>query len=638
MKPDPSLIVRICPTDATDPSWRQGLLSSITLVTKNPLWDELRLQRPADVLLCHDNKSIYAVALDTSRGIQNVPRQLKVRGEPSRIILSTRLKRLIVLSHELEVVHPRTQIGSRKSPGVRALKPVITFLDPLQNRLPDHTPESPEGSSHTSSSEGHHHRNRVLPERNPGEKFLGITEWTPELKDGKRDMLIINTAIRADTKKAAAGRLLVYFISHQNDSFGLDLKKKVLQSSTVYSVVVDTFTGRVSYCTGSEIGGFYVTEDNGKINFVQLPKMVIQCPIRYMSIWNRFLYASTAEDSLQAFLISGQELTPHTGDSNARNAIHHVELTPDEPYTDNPVILVADQAKSITGLWKSPGSPISNQMTTVFEAANLRDSITRVQRFFSPIWYEKPTPESCHLRDMPENTERGNKALGTGTTGSCTQITVLLPQQWPLLRFVQTLACQNPIIAPFAQEGARVPVLATYEVYVSDPETSRKKTKPTDRHINGDILKRLLERGGIELLSTMLSKDYSRTSGPDRSSTQTGGKNGNSDYDDFDSDNDADMLDIGTGEFPSSRSRSTSPASSSSSSSFPASSNARLAGTPEERWRCFVDLAIQALELERAVDFVPGRTRERWLSTDEGRSEICWLVLRWVGHLLRPLM
>ena len=119
-------------------------------------------------------------------------------------------------------------------------------------------------------------------------------------------------------------------------------------------------------------------------------------------------------------------------------------------------------------------------MSAVFEAA-LPNSITRLTRVAKPAW--------SHDISTATNSEI---IIGVSVDGTITQLEIVT-KGFRVFKFIQNLAERNPITCPFAG------------IMPHKRQLEPKVDRPHRMHVNGDILKRVLERGGEECIRDMLN-------------------------------------------------------------------------------------------------------------------------------------
>ena len=479
----PATVLNVWITDSSAPSLQQGKISAITQVVDSwlPGGDP---GFTAGSFLCIDEDRIQTISLDTQPNM--VPRRLALGGSPVRVIYSKRLDKLIVLHNRFEILRAARKTEGRPNvPGKRALRPMISFLDssvdPVTGLDPDavniDNGENPDGIQAL-----------MLAECKPEEKFLGMTEWLPKVGGNEYHMLVINTKLTRARKPV--GRLLFFAITKAkgNQPPKLTMKKRIDTDEPVYSVATYPDMSLV-YCCGNDL---YMQT----LGVVEPPRVVWQKPIkiamrspgRHITVKEPYIYVSSSRESLSVYRYDADRLIYQFGDQNARCGLHHLQLA------SQSLILASDMAGTVVGLWQPPERRIDNAMITVFEAG-LPGSITRLRRISRPVWsrdghelYGTNLDKLCNPSGPEDET-----ILGSSADGSLTQMSILTGSQWRLLRFIQNMAERNPLICPFHPGNPHKRQL--------EPSAAR----PHYMHINGDILERVLDRGGESLLNDMLN-------------------------------------------------------------------------------------------------------------------------------------
>ena len=483
-------------TDNEKPEWRQGQVSAMAVAQtfETPFTDLKGLE-----LVCVDRASVHVAILNYAGGPKNVYRRLNIGGTPTRAVYSEHLRKLIVLYHRTSVIRPPRTVGGRTYTGKRALQPVIMFLDPDNN--PAQQPDDDDmdvdpGDAAPNVSRNDwigilSHRDHQTPAFEPGERFLGVTEWFPKVGDKEYHMLIVHTMIKADETRAARSRLLLFSVLVFGDRVGLTLKKDTAPSMPIYALATHPNRTSIVYHSGEELRILRLEATDTGLKWSAPIKAQLRSPARHITIQVPYIYVFTAGNSLAVFLEKDGFLEFFANDTVPRQGLHHLNI----PAYD--LTVTADMGSSITGLWKPPYPPrIDNSLSTLFEASLPQASI-RLQPVRLPIWLRERNANIGSEEE--EEIERewlfGQRVLiGIATTGIITQHRLLLPHQWPFLRFLQNLAERSPIICPFRDGPTKCHL---------DPARS---TKPETRAINGDILMRLLDRGGVELILNLMNK------------------------------------------------------------------------------------------------------------------------------------
>ena len=392
-----------------------------------------------------------------------IPRHLPTEGSPTRVIYSKRLHKLIV--SYIAITTTKNPQGDADAKGTRALQPMIKFLDAHAKSL---------------DFEG----NKLVPNSSPvevgyqGERVLGLTEWIPSEHHDSYHMLIVNTIVESSPGISASGRMLFYRIvkKRPDGDITAELKMPITCQEPVYSV---TPHGRSSliYCSGRDL--IHQTLDVGAADkrWLEPKKIKLRSPATHISTHGDYVYVTTAR-GLTIFQYTNETgFSEHSSDSIAREGLHHLELP------ERSIVLTSDRSCRVTGLWQPPEPRIDNSASTVFEA-QFPGSIIRFSRVAtSPPWYARSEGQDPRT------------ILGMTIAGSIYQFTILSEEKWRLLRFMQNMAMRHPIICPFTYQGM-------HRRHI-EPEEG----VPRYKHVDGDILLRMIEYGGAKLLREMLNRE-----------------------------------------------------------------------------------------------------------------------------------
>ncbi|KAK3176563.1 hypothetical protein OEA41_007886 [Lepraria neglecta] len=466
----PATVHRVWMTDHNQPDLRTSSLSAITQAVDSWLPESVP-GHAAGFLFCIDGDLLLqSVSIDPNPWPKMIPRRLPVGGSPIRVISSTHLKKLIVLYTKATIIRPRPTNGQRNTPGKRALLPRIAFLDPDNVPAPPPDPDAMDVEDEVKLDQ-----NDALmdSERKPGERFLGITEWFPHIGGNEYHMLVMNTMLTRARKPI--GRLLFFAISPgAGSSAMLTLKKKIEFESPIYSVAPYPDGKSIVYCSGSELCISSLDLGPSGIKWQPPLKAAMRSPARHLTIVEPLIYVSSTRESLAVFRYETERIVYQYGDQSARDGIHHVHMP------ERSLVLASDATNTVVGLWQPPERRIDNAMSTVFEAV-LPGSITKLRRVTRPLWHRKTVMD-----------EEDESVIGSSADGTVTQFDIL-EKGWKLLRFIQNMVERNPLICPFAG-------LQPHKRHI-EPSTAR----PHFMHINGDILERVLERGGEDCLRDLLN-------------------------------------------------------------------------------------------------------------------------------------
>ena len=459
----PATVFNVWITDPNEPSLHQGSISALCQVVDS-WYPGGRPGIAADSFVCIDGDQIHLMTLDSQPRM--VPRRLELGGTPERVLYSVYLNKLVVLHNKMEVL--------RAVRGVRAFRPMMSFLD-IDNE------QEPNAS-----------QSFMVPDCKPHEKCLGITEWFPKVLDRSPYILVINTIINSTLNRAhkLAGRLLIFSATPEGTRGELkfNIKKTINTNEPVYCVATYPDASLV-YCCGNNLYMLTVEAADPKPRFrlTNGPEIAMRSPARHISVKEPYIYVSSSRESLSVYRYDAGQLVYQFGDQYARCGLHHLQLP------SRSLVLASDMAGTVVGLWQPPERRIDNAMTTVFEAA-LPGSVTRLRRISRPIWSHGRSElnESDLDRLHSLSSLEDEIILGSSADGTLTQMSILSSSEWRLLRFVQNMAERHPLVCPHHPRNP-------HKRHV-EPSTAR----PQYLHINGDILERVLERGGEGLLNEML--------------------------------------------------------------------------------------------------------------------------------------
>lgn len=416
-----------------------------------------------------------------------IPWRINLDGTPSRIIYSNTLSRLIVLYTKI-FVQPAQRTGHGFRPGERSLQPVFGFLKPDEGlSRPD-----PGTQQRLHGMESKRPANIVpIEECERGEKFLGMIEWLP-----KSHLLLVVHTMTAHHDRTPTGRLLFFALSH--DQYGnttMRLTKAMSFKAPVYAVAPYGASSLVYSC-GNDIYLHRLDVDSDRPHWLDPVTFSLRSRGTHISVHMPLIFVTTATESLAVLRVveaegDGDDRTSlifHYSDEVARDGIFHLAIP------EQGLILTSSKDCMVSGLWMPSERRISNSLTTVFKA-DLPGSITRFRRL---------EPRTVPVETSREQLVDGritDPILGSTTDGTFYQMDILDEPSWRLLRFVVNMAKRHPIISPFRD---------TYDPANRDaprPHIEPSADDKRHRHVDGDILARLLERGAHRILTEMLERE-----------------------------------------------------------------------------------------------------------------------------------
>ncbi|KAL8949081.1 MAG: hypothetical protein Q9222_004788 [Ikaeria aurantiellina] len=454
----PISLNRLWLTDPGLPSFQQSSVSCFTQA--DSIIPRGYSKYAAGSLFYLSGSTLLLADISPSPELQMVPRQLPVNGAPFKVIYSGRLKRLVVI-----YLRPSTDLSKqtaerRDKPQQKTPRYALAFVDP--------DAETFASMSVLDEVDGFTERH--------GERFHDVIEWFPSDTDRgmQYHVFVVTTAIAQTTTQQATGRLLLFKpILDGADKLTVKLKKRIDLDGPVWSVAPYGDSSLV-YACGDDI--VLQTLDMSSMKFKQATKVRLGSPGRYISVQGTDVHVSTGSAGYQNFKIDDDRLVPQFADVSDRCGVHHLAI----PETS--VVLVADLECRIAGLWLPPHPRLDRTAPLLFEASLLQP-ITRLCKVKRPIW-------STTSSSMDED-----GIIGTTEDGSIYQLTLLDEPVWRFLAFIQNMAKRDPRICPY-------PHPREHERHI-EPSMAKKRYM----HIDGDILIRLIERGGASLLRHLLSKE-----------------------------------------------------------------------------------------------------------------------------------
>lgn len=338
---------------------------------------------------------------------------------------------------------------------------------------------------------------------NPSERIFRLFEWS-FAKDSKTWNFIIAAT--------STGRLLIISIEDRRISAIEDDQNRGLQTNgagtkrqiayytrhkfksndPVYSAT--GLSDGLLWCAGTKLA--YDVLDLSEKKFKRMTDYDLPSPATDLIYEDGTIYALTACHSLEILRLVPCEpgefrIVRTHGDQLARDSLHQLVLG---GTSQRPINLVSDKLSSVVGLWPTHNTK-ADTLEPIFEAA-LQSSILRFRLgHCRPIW-DSVWP---HRMDRSKSNLAANgEALGLSITGSLSHFTVLDFMTWRLLRLIMDLATRSPKVCEFT--------------FTDDPMPLDTMTEPkTMMHIDGDVLKTVLRKRGLEeLLGIDLELDDSQ--------------------------------------------------------------------------------------------------------------------------------
>lgn len=450
----PLLVNNIYLTDSENISFEQGMIDAMTQDVKST---------SQGLVFCVEGKRVSQVSLSLDAETSVIPRRIAIGGTPKRVKYSPTLNKLFVLYHFTQTTYLAAGPGRHNRTDQRHVQYSIALVDPNAQALVSNPGET-------------RHENSVLFDHfKPGEIALGLTEWFPQDNNGGYHILVVNTLQQHPAPLQPSGRIYLFKVLKTEI---LRLQKTIEKAAPVYALT-PYGSNSLLYSCGTDLclQALSTKPDSSGWKFQDCGiKIALLSQVRHISVREPLVYLSTSGNSLFILKVEGNKLVPQFNDEVGRHNLFHLTI----PQWS--LVLTSQTGGMITGLWQPSNEKGTTVVSTVFEAL-LPSSVTRLRRINPPPWKQYLDSESSVA------------AVGSTTDGSFFQFSILDENAWRLLAFIQTLALRSPDICPFVN---------TIEAHRRPLEPS---TNPLDMHINGDILRRILERGGERCLIDMMSYD-----------------------------------------------------------------------------------------------------------------------------------
>lgn len=212
-------------------------------------------------------------------------------------------------------------------------------------------------------------------------------------------------------------------------------------------------------------------------------------PAQYIAAHDSMISVSYATGSVRVYRLEDDTLHLVARDTRTRPGLSHL------PLPEHDLLLATDKKNSILGL-RLPSDQKGTAERNPLFTAQLPVSITRICHVdVRPPWKRKAALVASE-----------RNLLGTAANGSLWMFNVLRLPTWRMLRFVQNMCMRNKDLCPYPPRW----VNELMHVEPTDEEAA-------DRHVDGDILTRLVDRPNAEeVLQRMLDAEPSQNSSTGR--------------------------------------------------------------------------------------------------------------------------
>ncbi|KAE8353134.1 mono-functional DNA-alkylating methyl methanesulfonate N-term-domain-containing protein [Aspergillus coremiiformis] len=460
--PDCSL-QRIWITDQNNPAYHPRSIYSFSLTN----FVNSDVEGLSNTLFCIADGQLMVCTLQ--RDEKTVPRRIGLPGSATKLAYSHYLKSLVV-------AYSRNEFDTDADPIKRYTRSYIEFVDPdSQQKIC-----SPFDASEDES-------NPWRPHGAAGEKISCILEWTPKKSDEEYHFIVIGTARKNQQDR---GRVIFLQASRlESNPSRIECTVKYVHrfEGPVYSIApYGNFTLMVS--TGHEI--VPLEPKFSQTRWLRAARYSVLSPAVSMSCHEPYLYMSTSRESLTILNTSEEKLVLHAYDRQKHDGLSHVHIGGEMQLT-----LASSRGGRVSLLTERGVTENDKMMPVALCEAHLSSSVTRL----SPGTRHSSMPTGSHV------------IYGTAMNGTVYRFLTLREKEWRLLRLVQNLCIRDMIICPFTPKRKRQRNPAGNESL---------DFQPSQMHIDGDVLSRLLIRGPGYLMYMLATEEFYSPSMPETGSPQ----------------------------------------------------------------------------------------------------------------------
>lgn len=391
--------------------------------------------------------------------VRPVPRSIAVGGTPNRIIFSRAWNCLVVAV-------------------VRDGKPSLDFIEPETGAIISESCSRDRRPMEFIKGLGHEE-----------DRIFGLYEWL-FIKDGrtfcfflvstKQGHLVIVSVEQIETQtEEGPTRTLRYWTRYKKHLGG-----------PIFSIVGDA--DGLIYCVNTTIYWDVLDLVDKKLKPVK--KFELDSPATSLRVVKGKILALTTMHSLEVIDHRGDwgagEMKLVHADSISRSTVHMVEAGESVSGLDGePVTLLSDMTGGIAGVW-IPWERPDKDLVVAF-TAQLPVPVRRFIRGRTrPLWL---TADRQGRYGVLPTSADGSEILGVSVDGSLQHFALIGVELWRFLSLIQNAAQRSPTVYPF-----------TYEAEAEDDEAPGGEVEPQlhhrAMHIDGDMLKRCVERRALEEL------------------------------------------------------------------------------------------------------------------------------------------
>ncbi|KAK5116564.1 hypothetical protein LTR85_009189 [Meristemomyces frigidus] len=485
-------------SDKERPELAQG---AVVACTQMPQADFLTFPELADCLIMVSGDEIFIASVQTSP--TTVARQLPVSGTPSRLLYAEQQRSFVVAS-------TRTAIRSFATPASRPeerrqIWPAIDFI-PSRTDKPTFTYDL-----------------------QPGQRVYALLEWSFRLDESKSYSFILAGGTRVRSDGSQGGRIT--FLQPVNRGWEV-VDVKVQEGSggvrkfdaPVYALAL---YNELTYvvCYGQYVMLYRFLVEERRWQDVCAPFKLASEGV-FVTVAAPLIYISTRADSLVTLeLHSGgadsdgdnhrlSELVPVSTGPQAHYSLSHLVLHPDRSQALAILSTKGGQLVGLTSPTHNSDAPRHCHPADILFQAQLPRSLTRIrQDDVRPKW--KPASPHGMLVD---------NIVGTAPDGTLVGVALLDAHLWARLFWLQRLCEWSEDLSPhsyqtpaysadvgYVRNERALPIgLSTASGERNEVILRTASGNPEDMHIDGDVLARVLKRGGAGMLRQIIEQAAER--------------------------------------------------------------------------------------------------------------------------------
>lgn len=472
--------------DKARPELSQGAITTVcTMPPIDYLSQNDMVGSLADRLVVVSSKEVFFIAnVDDDPTV--VPRQIQVTGTPSHVIYAEQQRSLVCASTCTGVRSFPSDKRNAQPEERRQVWPAIDFI-----------PANGDGVSFTFDLQ-------------PGERVNALLEWSFQSKGKPYSFILVGGSYSRQGSTEKKGRIA--FLQPTIRNWEVEGVKETSSTKFTDPVYALALYDEMTYvaCTGC----FVVLSrfDDGRWRNICAPLKLANNGVS-ISVTGTLIYVSTSDHGLITLRLD--RLPSRDGDGEYPYRLTLIAQPPraDDPLShtilalnsDSNLALLSTKDKMLLGLTSPSADVTERHRTRLLFEANLPRSIARItQGSTNPLWNSDPHPGVL-----------SSNLVGLSTDGSMTGIAILDEALWRRLFWLQRVLEWDKHLSPHAPE------IPNYGTDAEDYE-GRERGLPIglasgsrdeialfsaddiglagDRHINGDVLARVLQLGGKEKL------------------------------------------------------------------------------------------------------------------------------------------